>query len=81
MNCPECGGNSGIIETRVVEHGTRRRHKCLFCYHRFTTMEIAMDEYKYLTSAAKNKDQFFTVVKKIEGLFKDHPTEKGGVQE
>lgn len=35
MNCPECDGNTKVVETR----GTRRRRECLCCKTRFTTEE------------------------------------------
>ena len=71
MNCPECGGKSAIMETREAGYGTRRRHKCLSCYHGFSTVEITMIEYKYLAN----------IVKKLEKTFKECPTEKGGVKQ
>ena len=39
MICPECGGETRVLETRDKTNGTtRRRHECAN-RHRFTTME------------------------------------------
>ena len=40
MICPVCGGKTKILETRETKRGTRRRHECWCCHHRFTTIEI-----------------------------------------
>ena len=48
MKCPKCGmDNSKIIDSRISSDGgsrRRRRHECLTCTHRFTTVEIIILE-------------------------------------
>lgn len=39
MQCPYCGGDSSVTETRVTADGMRRRRVCTGCKRRFTTYE------------------------------------------
>ena len=39
MQCPYCGGDSSVTETRVTADGMRRRRVCTVCKRRFTTYE------------------------------------------
>ena len=39
MQCPYCGGDSSVTETRVTADGLRRRRVCAACKRRFTTYE------------------------------------------
>jgi transcriptional repressor NrdR len=39
MQCPYCGGDSSVTETRVTADGLRRRRVCTGCKRRFTTYE------------------------------------------
>ena len=39
MQCPYCGGDSTVTETRVTADGLRRRRACTACKRRFTTYE------------------------------------------
>ena len=39
MQCPYCGGDSNVTETRVTADGLRRRRHCTVCKRRFTTYE------------------------------------------
>ena len=39
MQCPYCGEDSNVTETRVVNDGLRRRRVCNSCRRRFTTYE------------------------------------------
>jgi len=40
VKCPYCGSReSGVIDSRSVDDGVRRRRKCLGCNARFTTYE------------------------------------------
>ena len=39
MQCPFCGSDSSVTETRVSAEGVRRRRVCSSCKRRFTTYE------------------------------------------
>ncbi len=39
MQCPYCGRDSSVTETRVTADGLRRRRVCTACKRRFTTYE------------------------------------------
>lgn len=39
MKCPNCGGETGVIDSRVMSEGVRRRRQCNSCGFRFSTME------------------------------------------
>jgi transcriptional repressor NrdR len=39
VQCPYCGGDSSVTETRVTADGLRRRRACTVCKRRFTTYE------------------------------------------
>jgi transcriptional repressor NrdR len=39
VQCPYCGGDSSVTETRVTADGMRRRRVCNVCKRRFTTYE------------------------------------------
>jgi len=43
VNCPQCGAETRVLESRAAEDGTatRRRRSCTGCGQRFTTFERA----------------------------------------
>lgn len=55
MQCPKCGKNSRVLDTRTAEKGNaiRRRRICTACGQRFTTFE-------------KIEDMPLVVVKKVD---------------
>lgn len=40
MTCPECGGDTAVIDSRPKGAHVERRRACLVCGCRFTTTEI-----------------------------------------
>lgn len=44
MQCPSCGGDSYVTDTRLP----RRRRVCVACQHRWTTYEVTLEEYAKL---------------------------------
>jgi transcriptional regulator NrdR family protein len=42
MQCPECGANTRVVETRIQDEGCvlRRRRACSECTHRFNSYEF-----------------------------------------
>lgn len=44
MDCPTCGGDTGVLNTRAREGGyVYRRRKCVRCGDRFSTREVPLD--------------------------------------
>jgi transcriptional repressor NrdR len=39
VQCPNCGGDTTVSETRPARHALRRRRVCSQCKQRFTTLE------------------------------------------
>lgn len=46
MICPQCGSRkrTKTFNTRPLEMGWWRRHRCHECGHRFTTVEVCVDD-------------------------------------
>ena len=45
MKCIHCNGKTATLDTRQSPQGVCRRHKCLSCGQRFTSIEILKEEY------------------------------------
>ncbi|MCP4444612.1 MAG: transcriptional repressor NrdR [Myxococcales bacterium] len=39
MQCPYCGGDAAVLDSRTTSEGVRRRRNCSNCKRRFTTYE------------------------------------------
>ena len=48
MTCPKCNEKTKVIDSRSDEDSTERRHECLVCGYRFSTIEIDRDLYERL---------------------------------
>lgn len=46
VQCPQCNGESCVIDSRDGEDARRRRRKCNKCSHRYTTYEIHAKNYE-----------------------------------
>lgn len=46
VQCPQCNGESSVIDWRDGEDARRRRRKCNKCSHRYTTYEIHAKDYE-----------------------------------
>lgn len=57
MNCPICGYETRVIDSRPDEDSTRRRRECTECKHRFSTVEIDTDYYKKLKGNRNNENE------------------------
>jgi len=57
MECPYCGKDTRVIDSRPIHEGIRRRRQCLACEHRFTTHErLAPVELKVQKSNGEVED-------------------------
>lgn len=45
MKCIKCNSKTTTLDTRQSPQGVYRRHKCLSCGYRFTTIEVVKEEY------------------------------------
>lgn len=45
IQCPQCNGESHVVDSRDEETARRRRRQCDSCHHRYTTYEIHADEF------------------------------------
>lgn len=54
MNCPHCGCDTRVIDSRPNEDSIYRRRECENCKHRFSTVEIDADYYETLKPVDKN---------------------------
>ena len=48
MNCPKCGAEVFVVDSRPIDGTTIRRRVCNKCHHRFTTYEVEKDQYNLL---------------------------------
>lgn len=68
MYCPKCGSEDiAVIECRVRKDSKfRRRRACCDCRHRFTTIEVDIDEYEKLNELAASFKKLLTLAKLLE---------------
>ena len=57
MTCPNCGGETHVVDSRTNEDSTRRRRECVECKSRFSTVEIDADYYATLKPVDKRAVQ------------------------
>ena len=57
MNCPICGCETSVVDSRPSEDSVKRRRQCVECKHRFTTVEIDADYYAILMPTDKKAFQ------------------------
>lgn len=69
MHCPNCKGESQVIDTREAENSVRRRRSCLNCQHRFTTYE-RLEVPKLMIIKRDGRRESFSREKLAEGIRK-----------
>lgn len=71
MLCPNCGGESKVLETRQADdgHAIRRRRECLVCSRRFSTVE-KIDEVPLMVIKKDGRREGFDRAKILNGLLK-----------
>ena len=52
MTCPNCGGDTKVIDSRPQEDSVHRRRECLTCKERFSTTEIDLQMYDKIANAS-----------------------------
>ena len=68
MKCTKCGAKAYVIDKRDEEYGVRRRYKCIKCAHRFSMVEINMQEYAQVAELNKVAKVVKEAVKLLKGM-------------
>jgi len=64
MNCPNCKGpSSAVLSTRRQGAHLRRRRECFDCFHRWSTVEIDVDQFQHLLDIAEKNKTLVELVK------------------
>lgn len=74
MNCPLCGADTKVIDTRSDGAEVRRRRECKSCGHRFTTYEV-----HNLVSAAAKDRAIVQLQESVSDLVRIIEEMKGGI--
>lgn len=71
MQCPKCGKNSRVLDTRTAEKGNaiRRRRICTTCGQRFTTFE-KIEDMPLVVVKKSGRKELFDRSKVMKGLVK-----------
>jgi transcriptional regulator NrdR family protein len=57
MNCPVCGGDTCIVDSRRKADSVKRKRRCLACKYQFCTLEVNADGFDMLTKIDKRAVQ------------------------
>ena len=72
MQCPNCKSSMlKCIDSRPISGLTRRRHECLKCRGRFSTVEISVEDYKALQLREKLLADVLEFSRKTEEKLKE----------
>lgn len=52
MNCPVCGENTKVVDSRPDTDNVMRMRKCLVCGYKFKTLEVDDDLFEKLKKQA-----------------------------
>lgn len=71
MQCPSCGKDSKVIDTRTTDYGAtvKRRRECMSCGKRFTTYE-KIEDMPLLVRKKSGRTELFDRSKIMKGLAK-----------
>ena len=77
MNCPLCGGESRVVDTRVEQGIVKRRRICSWWEKRFSTVEIEKTKYEEMLAtdiheiSRKTTDYIDSVMRTLKRFKKD----------
>ena len=77
MNCPLCGGETRVADTRVEQGIVKRRRICSWCEKRVSTVEIEKTKYEEMLAtdireiSRKTTDYIDSVMRTLKRLKKD----------
>jgi transcriptional repressor NrdR len=70
MECPYCGSESRVIDSRPIPDGVRRRRVCKVCEKRFTTHERLAPAQLRVAKRNRREPEAFRVEKLIRSLWR-----------
>jgi transcriptional regulator NrdR family protein len=83
--CPLCGShNFGVIDSRPSGSARRRRKKCFYCGHRWTTIELRATEWQAMIGeAAGLAEQLHQLARALDATLSSRQlfTERGGADD
>jgi transcriptional repressor NrdR len=81
VDCPYCGGDSQVVDSRTSSDGVRRRRLCATCKRRFTTYEqIAPPSIKVVKRSGKAEPfDFEKLVRSLERICRDRPMNRAAI--
>ena len=56
MNCPKCGNDTHVVDSRPNDESVARRRECVACKYRFSTIEIETELLEKLTDLRRIKE-------------------------
>lgn len=56
MQCPNCGDDTRVIDSRPDDESVARRRECVACKYRFNTIEIETELLEKLTDLRRNRE-------------------------
>lgn len=63
MNCPKCGKQALVIESRPSSRHLRRRRECPDCGHRYTAFELSDTRYEELLDIERRFSKMHKLIK------------------
>jgi transcriptional regulator NrdR family protein len=57
MNCPVCGGDTCVVDSRRKADSIKRRRRCLKCKYQFATLEVNADGFDLMIKIDKRAVQ------------------------
>lgn len=75
MQCPYCGGDAAVLDSRTNPDGVRRRRTCTECKRRFTTYEKVAAPAVKVTKRSGKSEPFETdkIIKILIRVSRDRP--------
>ena len=65
MNCPLCGNELRVVDSRPSGSSIRRRRDCDYCRFRTTTYEITMDEMIRFQKLEREKQDIMNTIRAL----------------
>ena len=80
MNCPKCGAETRVIDSRPTGDMIRRRRECENCRRRITTYEVTLEQFgewqKQQREKQKEQREKQDIINKIRSLIELYKEER-----